>query len=46
MRSKTLDYFDVDVEREDMDILKRGGLFTDTIVTAYFKYVIGAKGLS
>ena len=37
--AKTLDYFDLDVERDDMNILKRGGWFTDTIVSAYFKYV-------
>jgi Ulp1 family protease len=40
MGSKSLDYFDIDLEREDMDILKRGGWFTDTIMTAYFKYVV------
>ena len=40
MGSKSLDYFDIDLEQEDMDILKRGGWFTDTIMTAYFKYVV------
>ena len=37
------DYFDLEIERKDVDVLENGGWLTDIVISAYFKYVVALR---